>query len=166
MAPIRLEEIIKTLENYPHVVDILPAEDWDFPEVNYSLFNPEYKSLNKNIDCLKLLLNRRYILDDLDNHTQRDKWLRKIGTDLGQAYYDFAKLGNSLDSGLPLDILDIITRLKKHYIGTNPKFHGQVGRLYRLHHENYDQIPEKEKLPYIQRFKQETFALLQTIAQT
>ena len=115
------------------------------------------------IHRLQQYLSYRYIIDDFDDSIKRISWLIGISRNLGKEYKDFFQKKNSYHSNLIENVLNVVTLLKKHYIGTNPRFQGQVGKLLQYSSGAYDHLPKKEKVPYMKDFKQEAFTLLQTL---
>ena len=73
-----MESIEEILSADPHVIEVIPGEEWDFPEIDYSLFDPEAKLVQRSIEYLQEALSSHYILDDFTDHWERRGWKQQM----------------------------------------------------------------------------------------
>lgn len=67
-------EIEKILLQDPHVIRIEPAEEWEFHNINCSIFKNHQEIVKSYLCSLQNFLKRPYIIDDFTKHPMREKW--------------------------------------------------------------------------------------------
>ena len=66
--------IEERLKADPHV-RIIPGEEWDFPEIDYSVFKEEEQGrARKAVSHLQEYLSMRYVIEEFDTHADRRRW--------------------------------------------------------------------------------------------
>lgn len=67
-----MEELVLAEE---YIVEIVPGEDWDFPEIDYQVRFPNSSgNVEMVIEEIKNMLNTKYIIDDFTKHWDRTTW--------------------------------------------------------------------------------------------
>ena len=68
-----IEEIILS---DPHMIEIVPGEEWDFPEIDYSKLKPQSVENAKRIveTIIKTSISFPYLVDNFANHFERNIW--------------------------------------------------------------------------------------------
>jgi len=169
---IELAGIEDLLLQEEHIVEIIPAESWGVPEIDYSVFKNE-SSAEFYAGLMKRFLSCDYIVDDFTDHNHdRRPWLHDMYAKHGRKVYDYLTFENALKRGNFAQISkghpSLIDSLEEFYEGPEKgRMHLLSAMLKKqgLSLSIYDSLPSDSKIFYVHRFKSSVFAVLKFLSQ-
>lgn len=155
-----------------HIVEIIPAESWDIPEIDYSVFKDE-SSAKFYSDLMERFLYCRYVVDDFTDHqNERKPWLHDVYARYGREVYDYLTLENALKRGNFAQISkgypSLIDSLEEDYEGPEKDRMRLLSAMLRkqgLSLSIYDSMHSDSKISYVHRLKSSVFTVLKFLSQ-
>ena len=155
-----------------HIVEIIPAESWNLPEINYSVFK-DRSSAKFYSDLMERFIFCSYIVDDFTDHEHKRKpWLHDMYARHGRKVYDYLTLENALKRGNFVHIANgftpVIDSLEEDYEGPEKdRMHllSAMLRKQRLSLSIYDSMHSDSKIFYVHRLKSSVFTVLKFLSQ-
>ena len=162
------KNIEQVLEAEEHIVRIEPAEQWDFPDVDYSKFGDvPQKRLEPLIKSLEKNLSAPYIIDDFQDHKERREWKDYIRQKHGGSAAACLE-HNSLRRNIVWQMMSVIAVLNEKYSGKDSReFKAFTRRTIRGYYGNirfYDRKTPEQKIELIKSLKKDIYAVLQKLA--
>jgi hypothetical protein len=158
-----LEELT---QKYSVIKEIIPGEDWVFREIDYDLFNPQYKdSVEETVKDLESELKCPYIVDHFKDHTARRRWRKTLPAEERKLIEENALRINNI-----VCLSQMIYILAETYNGPNKERineeHQQIDQLLEGFDSTiYDQMTSQEKITFVQRIKRHAYAVLESLAE-
>lgn len=155
------------LEKEEHIVEIIPGENWEFHDIDYSSFEVD----DYFLEILQDFLKGPYIVDDFDNHRERMKWRKEMES----KYKEFADYyrTNSLKYQSVIKITDsdgsVLNYLfKEPYTGEEKEnmesLKNKITDLYISLNE-YDALGSIEKkIEYVKTLKERAYEFLEFLS--
>jgi hypothetical protein len=175
------KSIEELLRNDPNIILVEQTEEWEIPEVDYTLFDEEEIEYVKGaIGNVMNILSRDYVIDIFVCHNYRREWLHDfkdkhgISTDQYEQIHQSALRINIIGS-----LFNTLRLIKESYTGSNPdKINELVNDVLDRQHiinvlgfneSGYservlDQLEPMEKYHYAKDLKQKSFKFLQAIS--
>lgn len=159
-----IEEILK---QDPHIKAIHPAEEWDIPEIDYSLFKKENREIQREaIKRLKDYLNGPYIVDDFADHGQRRDWKGQL-KETYTGFYDYYK-NNAIKINSVHAVRSAMNILRDDYKDENPQefqmLTEKVINMTFINFEQYDSKSNQEKIEFAKQVKAEVYKVLKFLS--
>ncbi|MBW2965039.1 hypothetical protein KY363_06285 [Candidatus Woesearchaeota archaeon] len=167
------EELEQILVNDPHVTSYIPAEQIDFPPVNYANFHERDCGMVRDlVEQLQLDISGAYILIDFPDHAQRREWIDSMTEQHGGAFLSLVERN--------LLRINVLGRLAGRQI-LEPLMHSYEGRrwaeLSSLSRQisaaydvvsgfemPYDRLTADEKIDFARSLKQTYLRILEIFA--
>jgi hypothetical protein len=160
------ESIEQILAKEPHITRIESPEQWQFPNIDYSLWaSAKRKNVKECIEIFQDFLRGPYIVDDFESsHNERRQWR----SDMSQKYvwfHDYYNT-NALRGGdhwiRYLLLRDIVL---EGYCGKQKKLKQYIQHVRDCIPEKYDSKSSEEKVRFVKEYKQRLYGVLQFISE-
>jgi len=162
MTDLAYSEFERILIEDKHVVDFIPGEKWDVPEIDFTLFSRPDDARNV-IDVFVEYLNSYYIIDDFKHdHRARREWRKEIEL----KHPGFSKLyqNNALKIGGQLPAYNLNTeQLFGMYQGDKKALARPAAELIIVCNqcmENWEKQSPTDQVEYCKLIKNEMYKLI------
>lgn len=166
MVENNIEEILK---NDLHVIVIHPAEKWDLPNIDYSLWSKKRREHKKrNIRQLEDFLQQPYIVDDFgNNHIARRTWRKLL--ELKYSWFSDYYEKNALKWGSTQLVFLVMETLPSSYLGQDleqlKSLTENVMGMVENKEKEYSLKSNQEKMDYMKQIKKEAYGILKFLSQ-
>lgn len=163
---------LEHIESDPHVIAVLPGEDWTLPSIDYRAFHrPSHGLVQRAVDTLQGFVRAHYVIDSFGDHAERRVWLarlsKKHGEEVGQWYNEqnclrYGTVGKITcpDSMLELHILNPYVGPKRADLINAAR---SITSIHLGGNKVYDQKSPVEKVRYVMDVKERVHDLLRQV---
>ncbi|MBT6690610.1 hypothetical protein HN903_01570 [archaeon] len=175
------KEIEKILLGTSHILEIKYDEEWNFPEINFSIFkesgDERRKMFNRRYSQkIERFLGLPYIIDDFAEHSQRARWLSDSQFLYGADVIRYAMDNNSIR---PMNFMIVSHALgflsEQNYVGDDMLGFGLKRDAVKFNYKNlldyvYTSSPKSKEHNFgladkVSEFKQVTFQFMKFLGQ-
>lgn len=150
---------------YPQqITQIIPGEQWEFPQINYELFSQEERASTREfVEGLQEIMSYPYVVDSFPEHNARRVWRDR----LDQRERELVERNSLRINATIQGIKGSVEIIQLAYQCTDERVKQKAEEIDRATEirGKYDTFTTEEKIRYVRNLKQKVYEFLECLAQ-
>ena len=166
-----METLEEAIRNDPHIVEIVPAEGWEVPdlrEVDFEAGFGEFATVVREfIPLFEEYLKFGYFKDDFPDHAERRNWINELERKYGQAAVEYLRK-NALRFNTFNYIGNMVFLMEERAVKPYPRLRENIEAMRKMGFESwktdlYDALSPDKKIELVRKYKNYVFEVLRSL---